>query len=383
MSPSRRAESSRRRERPIAAFPAGAACLLTLCLLSGASATASGQGRFVVQGLAAGEGWVTDSGSRLLTRNFGRPALAGVVYLWAGAQLLPGLQGFVRGYAAAGAGRPPMEVAEGTEVEIELASLRYSRSASLAIEAGRILSPVGTFGLRHLPTGNPLIGLPDAYPIVYPLGFQVSGTVSRFDYRAALVSLPATNPQYVPEPDEAPHVAVGGGFTPDPSLRIGGSFTRGPYLNHEVTESLPAGTNWRDYAQWLAGVDVRFSRGHFELIGEWAWSGYDVPTRSKPVNGESYYADVKYAWTPRFFTAGRFERNNYALIRPALVGPWLALPVNFYDVELGAGYRVNRRTVVKASYRQDRWTAPQRNGRAVALQVSESFDVLSWFERLR
>jgi hypothetical protein len=59
------------------------------------------------------------------------------------------------------------------------------------------------------------------------------------------------------------------------------------------------------------------------------------------------------------------------------------------DGEFGGGFRASRSTLVKASVRGDRWWGLRdnqpgflgRGGYAIALQVSQAFDVTSWMNR--
>jgi hypothetical protein len=336
-----------------------------------------GQGRLVVGGIVDAELWATDSGSRLLTRNNGHAAPVGRLQLWAGVELHPRLQFLAIGELETGTGRPPQQSAKGTELEFEQVTLRYLHSAGLTINVGKLPSPVGTFVQRRLSTTNPLIGSPDTYSPSYPLGVQISGANSRWDYRVALVDLPVTNTKYMPEPGKTPRMAAGAGFTAGPSLRIGTSLTRGPYLHRNLTDSLAAGANWQDYKQEIVAFDVRFTRGYLEFHGELALAKYDVPGRTAALNGKAYYAELKYTWSPRVFTAARFELNDYGLVRPAESGVWTARAVAFKDVELGVGYRVGPRTTLKLSYRADSW-ATMPDGHAIAFQATHRFDVMGW-----
>ena len=92
----------------------------------------------------------------------------------------------------------------------------------------------------------------------------------------------------------------------------------------------------------------------------------------------------------RLYVALRLERNDYPFI--ALVSPtfWVARTTDFHDEEFGLGFRVSASTLLKASYRQDRWHIDAGNqafirpgGRAFAAQLSQSFDVMNWVERAR
>ena len=105
--------------------------------------------------------------------------------------------------------------------------------------------------------------------------------------------------------------------------------------------------------------------------------------------GYTYYGEAKYTLTPRFFVAGRAERNNYPFIR-AFGANWTAKLTDFVDGEVGIGYRIDQTTLAKVSLRADRWwIAPGtsgflgQGGPAFAMQVSKSFDAMSWFARAK
>jgi hypothetical protein len=359
------------------------AVLLGAALVASAPRQAAAQGSVLVQGVADAELWMTDSGSVLLTRNHGRPGALGRVRLWGAAELGSRVVVYAAGAGEAGSARSEPE--SGAEWYTELAGVRYTQSEALVIDAGKMPHPVGAFASRRYSTRNPLIGTPDGYAVEYPLGLQLSGARGRVDYRAAVVSLPVYHEGYVPHPTQAARPAVGFGYTPTTGVRVGASATWGPYLSRDLSHSLLAGRSWRAYAQRVGAVDAQVNRGFLELRGELATTRYEVPGdsagRATAVNGFTYYAEAKYTLAPRFFVATRVERNDYAYIQPASSAAWIASPTNMYDGELGAGYRVDAQTLVKASVRADRWkVAPALrsylpDGAAFALQVSRTFDV--------
>lgn len=361
---------------------AGAALLLGAALVGGAPRRAAAQGAVLVQGVADAELWKTDSGSALLTRNHGRPGVVGRLQLWGAAELGQRVVVYAAGYVEGGKARHE----EGTEWYTDLAGVRYTHSDALVVDAGKMLHPVGTFGPRRYSTRNPLIGAPHGYPVQYPLGVQLSGTRGRVDYRAAVVSLPMHQEGYTPEPGARARPAVGAGFTPTTGVRVGASATWGPYLNRELPAGLLAGRPWRAFTQRVGALDAQVSRGYLELRGEVAAARYEVPgdapNLETAVHGLAYYAEAKYTLAPRLFVAGRVERNDYAYILPASDSAWVATSTNVYNGELGAGYRLSPRTLLKASVRADRWDVPPalrgvlRDGAAFALQISRAFDVV-------
>lgn len=369
--------------------PVGAGCvpwLLAAALATG-EAHAQVANRVAVRGLQDLELFQTDSDSRLLSRNDGDLAGAGRLRLWAAADFTSGFQGVLLGRLESGKAYGE----SGTRGEIEQAFLRYvaPEKAHLMIDVGRVVFPIGNFSKRYFSSVNPLIGSPDSYDVSYPEGVVVTGAASFFDYRVAVIDRPLANKKYVPEADAAWRPAVDLGFTPVIGLRIGAYVTQGPYLSRAVEPMLPAGERWRDFDQRVAGLELEFSRGHFELNGDWAFSTYDVPTKGGVSRGQAWFLEPKYTWTPRLFTALRLEKNDYPYIQPIDSSSWIAQNVTFHDVEAGIGWRFTPDLVLKASYRRDRWDVSESmesffpNGYSCGVQLSYSFDVRSWFERPR
>jgi len=363
-----------------------AAVVAAALLLAARAGVARAQLPVLLEGLADGELWSTTTRSNLLTRNGGRPAELGRVQLWGAIEPLSRLVFYGQGQVEGGRARTD---SERVEVYAEQYGVRYAAAAAFVVDAGKLAPVLGTFAPRHFSNRNPLIGVPDGYSLDYPLGVEVSGEMRHFDYRAAMVSLPASHDNYVPPTTKRLRPAVGVGVTPVVGLRIGGSFTIGPYLNRSFTPQELFGRPWTHYQQRVVAADLAFARGYLETHAEAARASYDVPGRADPLIGFTYYGEAKYTFTPRVFVAARAERNNYPFIR-AFGTTWAARTPDFVDGELGVGYRATATTLVKASVRADRWWVPAnataykgQGGPAVAMQVSQSFDVVSWFDRRR
>jgi hypothetical protein len=68
---------------------------------------------------------------------------------------------------------------------------------------------------------------------------------------------------------------------------------------------------------------------------------------------------------------------------------WIADKSDFTDAEVGTGFRLTPSTLLKLSVRADHWVpnpnpyAPQSNGRAVAFQLSQTFDLIDMIARRR
>ena len=346
-----------------------------------ADAQQAGAGSVLLQGIVDGEFWSTNATSGLLTRNGGRPAALARLQGWGAYQPFGGLVLYSQVEYEGG----PARAERGAEVYADQAGIRYVFSPAVVLDAGQFTPMVGTFAARHFSTRNPLIGEPDGYTADYPRGVKVSGEFTHFDYRAGLVDLPTTHVNYQPETTPRVRPVVGGGYTPFVGLRIGGSFTRGAYLNRDLPSAALAGQAWSDYRQTVIATDIEFSRGYLDAHIEAARGTFQVPGLAD-ITGFTYYGETRYAVTPRLFVAARVERNDYPFIRfRASSNTWNAHLTDFVDGEIGAGYRLTSSTILKMSWRGDRWWPgrPRSDGSAFATQISQSFDVMDWIDRLR
>ena len=360
------------------------AMLVAATIAAATPSRAAAQGGVLLQGIVDAEGWSTNATSNLLTRNGGKPAGAGRIQLWGAVEPLPSLVLYGQTEREFG----PASTYAGSDVYTDQFGARYVFSPAFVVDAGRFAPLVGTFAARHFSTRNPLIGEPDGYTTDYPLGVKVTGERARFDYRAGLVSLPVSHVGYQPSATPRLRPAVGGGYTPFTGFRIGGSFTAGSYLNDATPAAALAGESWSDYHQRIAAADLEIARGYLETHFEAARGAYDVPGRASAIVGYTYYGEAKYTLSPRFFVATRLERNKYPFIRQGVTA-WTARLTDFVDGEVGAGYRAAANTVVKASYRADRWWVRPgtgfrgEGGHALALQVSQAFDVVDAWDKVR
>ena len=377
--PAPRAPASRRRVSSVRLVTA-----LAIMLLLVASPPARAQGGILAQGVIDAEMWKTDSMSVLLARNGGRPGAMARLGFWAAVEPWRDVVVFGQLSAETGPGRRE----EGSEIYVTQYGTRWSPSDAFVVEAGKMSHVVGTFSSRHLSFRNPLIGAPDGYSLVYPFGVKVSGSASVFDWRIAALSKPLTHEGYTVDPSPAVRPAIGAGITPFTGFRLGASATVGPYLTRDLAPTLLAGRSWRSYQQRLVAADMQLSRGYFESFAELAHGSYDVPGGERKA-GLTWYVETKYTFTPRLYGAVRVERNDYPYIMPLNDAVWIADKSDFTDVEAGAGVRLTSSTLLKLSVRADHWVpnpnpfAPQSSGRALAVQLSRTFDVMEMARPLR
>ncbi|HZI93047.1 MAG TPA: hypothetical protein VFE84_02285 [Patescibacteria group bacterium] len=343
--------------------------------------------RVLFQGLADAEAWDTGTQSYYLTRNDGETATQRRLRLWTAAQITSNLQGFLLGRIEGGDANSYL-AGEGTVTNLDQAWLRYAFTSKprFVLQAGKMAGPIGSFNRRYLSSQNPLIGNPATYDLTYPYAVQLTGSAGRADFTIAVMDQPVARQIYLPEPDSSARPALSAGITPFTGFRIGAYATRGPYLARQVEPFLPAGRGWRDYEQNVVGLDLQFSRGHFELNCEATKSLFEVPGQHDD-SGIVYYIEPKYTWSPRWFTALRIERNqNTSVWLPYMAG-WYVTDEDAWDVEAGVGFRIDPHTLMKASYRVDRSAEdpaePHLVDRAIALQLSYGFDVRALFDRPR
>ena len=355
--------------------------LLSLLLLTWGSHRA--EERVLVQGLTDAEIWYTDPASYSLSRNEGETASLARLRLWAAGEFMHNLQGFVLGAVEGGTGTEAGE----TDTRLEQAYLRYSFDAPrrLVLQAGKLYLPYGNFSRRYFSSQNPLIGTPLNYEISYPLGIQISGAVKRFDFMAAALDGPLTHQGYDSPTESAVRPAVSAGVTPLTGFRIGAYFTRGPYLSRISEAWLLPGKTLGDFHEKVMGLDVQFSRAHFELNGELTQTRLEVPATGDAW-GRTWYVEPKYTFSPRWYAAMRWERGDLPVANWVWATTWTAEQDRINDLEAGIGFRVVPGFLVKTSYRTElgkQSFGADPEGHALALQLSYSFDVNSWFLRPR
>ena len=357
-------------------------CWLLIVLSCLSWSRALSEERVLVQGLTDAEIWYTDPQSSI-SRNEGEAASAARLRLWAVGEFRENFQGFVLGAVESGRGTETQE----TETRLEQAYLRYSFEAPrrLVLQAGRLPLPYGNFSRRYFSSQNPLIGTPLNYEMSYPLGLQISGAVGRFDFMAAALDGPLTHQEYDSPTESVVRPALAAGVTPLTGFRVGAYATKGPYLSRISEWWLLPGADLRDFEEKVSGLDLQFSRAHFELNGELTQARLEVPNAGD-ARGRTWYVEPKYTFSPRWYAALRWERGDLAEAHWVWGTTWSPEQIRINDLEAGLGCRILPGFLAKASYRTEmdkRSTGPDPEGHALALQLSYSFDVNSWFQRPR
>jgi hypothetical protein len=337
------------------------------------------------QGITDLEGWSTDTGSNLLTRNKGDPGALLRVQLWSAVEVTPGVVFYAQAETEGGSASKEEEK---FKPELYQLAVRYSPSTLFVLDAGKSTHPMNTFAARRFSTRNPLIGSPDGYTQQYPIVIQLSGSTAVFDYRIAGSSLSLSHQNYIPAPERAWRPVAAMGVTPIVGLRAGLAATWGPYLSSHYTPLQLRNKDWKDYHQRIVSFDLQYSVGYLELRGEHSRSSYDVPGHAAANRGTDTYFEAKYTFDPRFFAAVRAERNNYPFIASAGPSFWVSSRTDFDNAEFGVGYRLTESSLIKTSLRVDKWKQTDANrafigpgGYAFAIQFSQAFDVMALLAR--
>jgi hypothetical protein len=301
--------------------------------------------------------------------------------------------------------------------------LRYTTGlpTGLNLQAGKFGNPFGQFLTRNYADQNPLIGFPLMYthrttirsnqlpansydflrsqaraqplagyttggdsgsgwlPLInfaYPTGVMAFGSGPKADYRFALVNSSLSNPLNPARSGQRAQWVAAGGITPFQRFRFGASFATGPYLDASVSSQLPNATLWHDFTQRSLGGDLQLTLHHLELQSEVLFTNFRVPRISQRLGAAGYFVELKHTLTPRLFLAGRWNQLYFDRLRSGITnGERPRFDSNRYSLELGLGYHLSEKLLVKSSYQFNRTvTALEPRDDVVGIQLVYRFD---------
>jgi hypothetical protein len=278
------------------------------------------------------------------------------------------------------------------------------------IQIGKFATVVGNFVPRHLSWENPFVTAPLPYenltaisdraaprgghyfvysvvlddnnygPVIwgpsYATGGSIAGRVGKFNYafeikNAALASRPqswdVTNIGF-----ENPTFSGRLGFRPNEAWNFGFSASDGPYFRPEAEPTLPRGTSFGDYRQFLLGQDISFALHHLQLWAEFYEVRFQVP-RIGDVDTFAYYLEAKYKFTPQFFAALRWNQQLFSTIPtgPVTSDPW---GHDLWRVDTSIAYRFTAHTQLKLQYSfQDANADSRKLAQMLAVQFTVRF----------
>jgi hypothetical protein len=302
------------------------------------------------------------------------------------------------------------------------AYVRYSPRLpwDLNLQIGKFGTPFGQFLTRNYSNENPLIGFPLTYthrtpiradqfpkspyylvsprsdesssgylggtdsdtrlPLLnfsYPTGIMAFGNPGKFDYRIALVNSSLANPLDLGTPGQRVQWIAAGGINCVVGLHLGASFAEGPYLDASVNSLLPLGTSFNEFKQRALGFDFQYAIHHLEAYGELLFNTFEVPNIPQRLGATGYYLELKYTWTPRFFSAIRWNQIYFDRLRGGLSSDFRPrFDNNVNSLEFGLGYRLTERLLAKGSYQHNQNLGGRDPYNDVfALQIVYSLDI--------
>ena len=221
---------------------------------------------------------------------------------------------------------------------------RFWRKAALTIRAGQISAAFGSFLLHYDDADNPLINNPLSYGY-YSGGVTTSGlagaqldlTEGKADFRAQFLNSSPANPRSVFARDQYGTWAGGAGYTIRQGFRVGVSAYRGPYLDRHSPFYFPGEAPPRDLPATAFGVDAQWGWRHLNISGE--WQHFDFIYHAMPAFREQTgYVELREVLHPRWYVASRL---GYIRGTAGMAGQ---------SYELVAGFRPNRRQIIKVGY---------------------------------
>jgi hypothetical protein len=224
-------------------------------------------------------------------------------------------------------------------------------------------------------------GLPMIYDACWNTGVEVAGSWRSFTYAAALTQGALSNPSA--NGNDGVQFVGRLGAQPSMGLKTGASVAYGPYLNDaaETDRDFPEGQSVQDYKQIIFGLDLEYSRGHFELFGEVVRNHWEVPnlTRDSLANTGGYI-EAKYAIFPGFNYALRYGQIAYDEIEDGDgKEPW---DYGIKRLESGFEYYIDRnvraKTVVQLNFKDG--PAADDEDHIVGVQLASFFSARRWLE---
>lgn len=289
---------------------------------------------------------------------------------------------FVEGRIDHGA---PFQEGEAVGARIEQAWARAAlvEASALDLTLGKFAAPLGNFIPRHAAMQNPLATAPLPYdqvttfmkladttaavlarrdrpdvkdwrvPIyreVYGVGGMLSGQAGPLAWAVALMnSAPATwaHDWNLHEGDfDPPNAYLHASWAVGPTTTLGASWSRGPY-SREDDDGVPPGREAGDFPQTLAGVDIQWSSGDWDVFAELIWTRFEAPN-VEDLELWAGYVEAKLTVAPGLFVAARLARMSFGEIEdPA--GESKRWDRTSSRAELGGGWYLTRNMLLKAT----------------------------------
>lgn len=200
-------------------------------------------------------------------------------------------------------------------------------------------------------TGPGALGMPIVDDYGWDFGVVALGSVAPLEFSAGLTnSAPGWGS---PGEDVNDGKAVLGrvGLVPAAGVRVGVSGAQGAYLGDWTRRAMPAGKTEADYVQTLGMADASFERGHFDLRAEAFTNAFETPYTGT-LRSAGGYVEGRYGFDSGLWLALRAETLRHSdLTAGAVTRPW---DDEVDRLDCGAGYRLSRKALLKASWQRTR-----------------------------
>lgn len=203
-----------------------------------------------------------------------------------------------------------------TSGRVDVAFLRYTiPNTEISLQAGRFPDAFGGYYGRHEPWDSAFITAPLAYehytsvadhaaptnaaafanratvldvkktwlPILWNPGYSdglgIFGNAGKLGYAFSFKNAAASSRPDVWDDNDwsVPAYSARVTYSPSAAWQFGSSFHLGHYLRESAEPTLPAGTDRGDFEQILAGVDLRWAKGYWQVWAELMWNRFEVP----------------------------------------------------------------------------------------------------------
>jgi hypothetical protein len=277
----------------------------------------------------------------------------------------------------------PFEEGEAVGARVEQAWGRAGVVDGLNVTLGKFAAPVGNWIPRHAPKDNPLTTAPLPYdqvttfmqlsdttaavlnrrdrpdvkdwrvPIyreLYGVGGMASGQAGPVAWAVAVMNIAPADWVFDWNAHagdfSSPNLYARAAWAVGPTLTLGGSWSRGPHSRDDA-DGVPSGREAGDFPQTLAGVDVQWSSGDWDVFAELYWSRIEAPL-VEDLDLWAGYVEAKRTILPGLFGAARLGRMQFGEIEDA-AGESRRWDRTSTRAELGAGYFFTRNMLLKAT----------------------------------
>lgn len=194
--------------------------------------------------------------------------------------------------------------------------------------------------------------LPVIWGPSYASGAALLGEVGRLNYAAEVknAALSSRPDSWTPDEGSWEYPTVSGriGYRPNMMWNLGLSASSGVYLLPSAARTVAPGYGLGDYRENVLAQDVCFAWHYWQVWVEAYEARFAVP-RVGDADTFSYYAEVKYKFTPQFFGAVRWNQQTFGTIEHG-AGNWVKWGRDAWRIDVAPSYRFTPHLQGKLQY---------------------------------